>query len=97
MSSFGAILKNELYKTIRRPRSYIGIGVISFICVMLQSAFYQDGKEILSFVTQQFESTFQIQGEVLNGNLICFIVLQTSFPTISCSVSIEVAAAPLAM
>jgi ABC-2 type transport system permease protein len=77
MSSFGAILKNELYKTIRRPRSYIGIGVISFICVMLQSAFYQDGKEILSFVTQQFESTFQIQGEVLNGNLICFIVLQT--------------------
>jgi ABC-2 type transport system permease protein len=77
MSSFGAILKNELYKTIRRPRSYIGIGVISFICVMLQSAFYQDGKEILSFVTQQFESTFQIQGEVLNGNLICLIVLQT--------------------
>ncbi len=77
MSSFGAILKNELYKTIRRPRSYIGVGVISFICVMLQSAFYQDGKEILSFVTQQFESTFQIQGEVLNGNLICFIVLQT--------------------
>lgn len=77
MSSFGAILKNELYKTIRRPRSFIGIGVISFICVMLQSAFYQDGKEILSFVTQQFESTFQIQGEVLNGNLICFIVLQT--------------------
>ncbi|HAD34828.1 MAG TPA: hypothetical protein DCF44_10105, partial [Chitinophagaceae bacterium] len=63
MSSFGAILKNELYKTIRRPRSYIGVGVISFICVMLQSAFYQDGKEILSFVTQQFESTFQIQGE----------------------------------
>jgi ABC-2 type transport system permease protein len=28
-------------------------------------------------VTQQFESTFQIQGEVLNGNLICLIVLQT--------------------
>ncbi|QLH48023.1 MAG: hypothetical protein HWD58_21945 [Bacteroidota bacterium] len=39
--------------------------------------FYQDGKEILSFVTQQFESTFQIEGQVLNGNLICFIVLQT--------------------
>lgn len=77
MNGFGAILTNELIKTIRRPRSYIGFGVIAFICIMLESAFYQDGKEILSFVTQQFESTFQIEGQVLNGNLICFIVLQT--------------------
>jgi ABC-2 type transport system permease protein len=77
MSGFGAILKNELIKTIRRPRSFIGFGVITFICLMLQAAFYHDGKEILSFVTQQFESVFNVEGKVLNGNLICFIILQT--------------------
>ena len=44
---------------------------------MLQAAFYQDGKEILSFVTQQLDSVFNVQGNVLNGNLICFILLQT--------------------
>jgi ABC-2 type transport system permease protein len=77
MGGFGAILKNELYKTIRRPRSFIGFVVILFICLMLQGAFYHDGKELISFVTQQFESVFNIQGNVLNGNLICFIILQT--------------------
>lgn len=77
MNEFFAILKNELYKTIKRPRTYIGFGVILFICAMLQAAFYHDGKEILSFVTQQLDNAFNVQGNVLNGNLICFILLQT--------------------
>ena len=77
MNEFLAILKNELIKTIRRPRSYIGFGVIAFICLMLQGAFYQDGKELLSTVTAQFDNIFNVQGNILNGNLICYIVLQT--------------------
>lgn len=77
MSAFPALLKNELIKISRRPRSYIGFGVVAFICLMLQFAFYQDGRSILSFVTQQLENSFSIQGHVLNGNLVCFILLQT--------------------
>lgn len=77
MSQFSNILKNELFKTIRRPRSYIGFGVISFICAVLLAAFYNDGKELLSFVTNQIENIFDVKGNVLNGNLICFIMLQT--------------------
>ena len=77
MKEFIAILNNELYKTIKRPRTYIGFGVIIFICAMLQAAFYHDGKEILSFVTQQLDNVFNVQGNILNGNLICFILLQT--------------------
>ena len=77
MKEFIAILKNEIIKTIKRPRSFIGFGIIAFICLMLQSAFYHDGKEILSFVTGQLENVFNVEGKVLNGNLICFIVLQT--------------------
>ena len=77
MTTFGALLKNELIKISRRPRSYIGFGVVTFICCMLQFAFYQDGGSILSFVTQQLENSFAIQGKILNGNLVCFILLQT--------------------
>ncbi|HQW47649.1 MAG TPA: hypothetical protein PLZ98_11255, partial [Chitinophagaceae bacterium] len=62
MKEFIAILTNELYKTIKRPRTYIGFGVIIFICAMLQAAFYHDGKEILSFVTQQLDNVFNVQG-----------------------------------
>ncbi len=77
MKEFTAVLRNEMLKTIRRPRTFIGFGVITFICLMLQGAFYQDGKEILSTVTGQFENVFTIQGHILNGNLICYILLQT--------------------
>ena len=77
MQEFIAILKNEIIKTSRRPRSFIGFAVISFICLMLQFAFLHDGKEILAFVTQQLEGLFDMQGKLVNGNLICFIVLQT--------------------
>ena len=77
MKEFIAILKNELYKTIKRPRTYIGFGVIIFICATLQAAFYNDGKEILSFFTNQIDAVFNVQGNVLNGNLICFLLLQT--------------------
>ena len=77
MGAFGGILKNEIIKTIKRPRSFIGFGVIIFVCLMLQLAFLNDGKNILSFITGQFENTFDIQGKVLNGNLICFVLLQT--------------------
>jgi ABC-2 type transport system permease protein len=74
---FVRILKNELIKTIKKPRSFIGFGVVAFICLLLQAAFYNDGKEILSFVTGQLENSLSIEGQVLNGNLICFILLQT--------------------
>lgn len=77
MSAFTPILKNELVKISRRPRSYIGFVVITFICLMLQFAFHQDGKAILGFVTQQLENSFAIQGKIVNGNLVCFILLQT--------------------
>lgn len=74
---FWNILKNEWIKTMKRPRSFMGFGIIIFICSMLISAFSHDGKEILSFVTQQLDNVFNVQGKILNGNLICFILLQT--------------------
>jgi ABC-2 type transport system permease protein len=77
MKEFIAILKNELVKTIRKPRSFIGFGVVAFICLILQAAFLNDGREILSLVTGQLENTLSIEGQVLNGNLICFVLLQT--------------------
>ena len=77
MKEFIAIFKNELYKTAKRSRTYIGFGVILFICLTLQAAFYNDGKEILSFFTNQIDNLFNVHGNVLNGNLICFLLLQT--------------------
>ncbi len=77
MHPFFAALYTELLKIRARPRSIIGFVVITAIIVLIQLAFYADGSAYIGFITQQFESSFYIQGTVLNGNLICFIILQT--------------------
>lgn len=77
MIEFIQIFRNEWIKTIKRPRSFIGFGIILFICSMLQAAFYHDGKELLGFFTQQLDNVFSVQGKIINGNLVCFILLQT--------------------
>lgn len=77
MREFNAILKNEIIKTIKRPRSFIGFVVVAFVCIVLQAAMHSDGGEMIGFVTSSLENTLSIKGKVMNGNLICFILLQT--------------------
>lgn len=38
---------------------------------------YVDGLNYISFITGPLESAFNIEGKILNGNLVCFIILQT--------------------
>lgn len=67
----------ELKKVIARPRSYIGFVAITSIIALIHFAMYVDGKNYISFVTQNVEQNFLFEGNILNGNLICFIILQT--------------------
>ncbi len=66
----------ELFKIITKPRSYIGFLAITVIVLLIEFAFYIDGKTYLQFIVQTLEQSFTIQGNILNGNLICFIILQ---------------------
>lgn len=66
----------ELFKIITKPRSYMGFLAITLIILLIQFAFYIDGKQYLDFVFQSLQNSFQIEGNVMNGSLICFIILQ---------------------
>lgn len=66
----------ELYKIVTKPRSYMGFLAITVIILLIQFAFFIDGKQYLDFVFQQLQNSLQIEGNVLNGSLICFIILQ---------------------
>jgi len=68
---------NELYKILAKPRSYIGFLAITTIIVLIEFALYVDGKNYIGFIFQALEQTVEIQGEILNGSLVCFIILQT--------------------
>ncbi len=67
----------ELTKIAARPRSYIGFVAITAIILIIQIAMLADGESYISFITQSMEQTFDVQGKLLNGNLVCFIILQT--------------------
>lgn len=67
----------ELVKIATKPRSYIGFAAITAIILLIHFAMYVDGQSYISFITQSVEQSFNIEGKFLNGNLICFIILQT--------------------
>jgi ABC-2 type transport system permease protein len=70
-------LQIELYKIFQRPRTYISFIAIAAIVLLIQLAFYVDGETYVSFMLQSINSSFSVEGKILNGYLICFIVLQT--------------------
>ncbi len=67
----------ELYKIRKKPRSFIGFGAIAVIVLLIEVALYIDGQSYLQFVIQQVEQSFQIDGKIINGNLVTYILLQT--------------------
>ncbi|MBL7763372.1 MAG: ABC transporter permease subunit [Chitinophagaceae bacterium] len=71
------LLKIELFKIFRRPRTYIAFAAIAAIIFLIQLAFYSDGEAFLQFGMQSLKETFDINGKILSGYMVCFIILQT--------------------
>ena len=67
---------NELLKIATKIRSYIGIGALTLLILIVLFAMKADGKSYVGFVTTSFEQTLSFNGKILNGNLIAFIILQ---------------------
>ena len=67
---------NEFIKILSKPRSYLGIGALTLLVGIIIFAMKADGRSIISFVTSTFEQSLTFNGDVLNGNLIAFIILQ---------------------
>jgi ABC-2 type transport system permease protein len=67
---------NEFIKIAAKPRSYIGIGAITLIVGVILFALHAEGMSIISWLTQPFEQALSFEGNILNGNLIAFIILQ---------------------
>ncbi|MBK8848168.1 MAG: ABC transporter permease subunit [Bacteroidetes bacterium] len=70
------VLRLEIYKIFARPRSYIAFGAIGVIAAIIHFAMYSDGRNYIEMFTQTLEQSFVIEGNILNGNTICFIILQ---------------------
>jgi ABC-2 type transport system permease protein len=71
------LLKIELFKVFKKPRTYIAFAAIAAIIFLIQLAMYVDGRKYLEFMLTSFSQGFDIDGVILNGYFICFLILQT--------------------
>ncbi|MFN3529321.1 MAG: ABC transporter permease [Bacteroidia bacterium] len=67
---------NEFIKIAAKPRSYLGLAAITVLVGVILFAMKVDGLSYISFITAGFEQSLQFEGNILNGNLMAFIILQ---------------------
>jgi ABC-2 type transport system permease protein len=67
---------NELVKISFKPRSYLGVGGISLIIILILLAMKLDGSLYIKLLTGQFDEALSFEGNILNGNLIAFLIIQ---------------------
>jgi len=65
----------ELYKVFTRPRSYIGFGAILVIILVAQAAMLWEGQTMHAFITENLSEAFYMQGNLVNGYLMTFLIL----------------------
>jgi ABC-2 type transport system permease protein len=71
-----ALLRIELLKIFRRPRTYISFAAIAAMVGIVQVALKADGISYLQFLMGGMKDSIEIPYEVvLNGYLVCFIIL----------------------
>jgi ABC-2 type transport system permease protein len=72
-----SLLRIELFKVFRRPRTYIAFVAVWAIITLIQVAIYIDGKMYMDFVLADVKEKFNLIGNPLNGYFVCFVILQT--------------------
>ncbi len=71
------LIRIELFKIFRKPRTYIAFGAVASIIWLIQLGFWADGESYINFGMQALSDSFDVQGRVLNGYLLGYIILQT--------------------
>ena len=85
---FFTLLKIELEKIFKKGRSFIGFIAIGILVPIIQIAMYSEGNDYFNMFTQTLQQQFDFSGNLLNGYLIAFIVLQSLFVHIPLLVSL---------
>jgi ABC-2 type transport system permease protein len=71
------LVRQELYKIFRRPRTYISFAIIGAITLIIETALYADGETFVNFAMQSLTEQFDLQGKIINGYLVTYIILQS--------------------
>lgn len=70
------LIQTELYKIFRRPRTYIAFVAITGLIGIIQFGLKLDGDAYVEFMMRDITSSITVEGKILNGYQVCYIVLQ---------------------
>ncbi len=70
------LLQIELYKIFKRPRTYIAFLAITSLVGIIQLGLVKNGTDYVNFVMGNIMQSFSFDGKLLNGYLVCYILLQ---------------------
>jgi ABC-2 type transport system permease protein len=68
-------IRIELYKIFTRKRSYIGFGAILVIISLTFMAVQWEGQQVLNLFTQGITKSFNLQGNLVNGYTVSYLVM----------------------
>jgi ABC-2 type transport system permease protein len=72
------LLRIELYKIFRRPRTYIPFAAIAAMILIIQLGLKFDGRSYLELMMSSLSDSFIIPyGMIMNGYLVAFVILNT--------------------
>ncbi|MBS1927840.1 MAG: ABC transporter permease subunit [Chitinophagaceae bacterium] len=72
------LLRIELFKIWKRPRTYIAFAAITAIVLIFQFAFKADGISYMNLLLQNVQDSFELNKiKAINGYFMCYIILNT--------------------
>lgn len=73
---FITLLQLEIFKILKRPRTYISFGALALLILLIQLAMRANGGEFLELLLTNQSETFDVpKDKILNGYFVCFLIL----------------------
>jgi len=71
------LLKFEVVKLMHRPRTFLSIGLMLVLVGLIFWGLKSEGENALGYLFQSLGDNFLMQGTILNGYMVSFLVLNT--------------------
>jgi ABC-2 type transport system permease protein len=71
------LLKFEWIKLMHRPRTFLSIGLMLVLITLIFWGLKSEGVNALAYLFQSLDENFLIQGTILNGYMVVFLILNT--------------------
>ncbi len=71
------LIRAEIYKLFNQSKTYYALASLFMIEIVILFSAYFQGKNILDILLENLKKTFYFEGNLLNGNLLVYLILNT--------------------